>query len=201
MGYSIAAHAKDKRSRDFMYDFLEKYYREPFKVFGREAAYSYYATGKDLSYDHHSLAIGFDYNACEPERDYIFAVTRWMVLKIGQPKEIKGLGAAPVFYYDGGYCADNRWPLFIKSVWKNRVPEKWAWYVVNDVGHRSSLHKYKGVPRYDDADEAGKKAFLKEKSDYMKILCGFSLVEIDKILLRELKRLDRLWKKYIESKG
>lgn len=201
MGYSIAAHARDKRSRDLMYDYLEKHYREPFKVFGGEAAYSHYATGKDLSYDHHRLAIGFDYNACEPERDYIFAVTKWMVLKIGDTREYIGLGPVPTFYYDGGYCAADRWPLLIKAVWKNKVPKEWAWCVVNDVGHRSSLHKYKGVPRYDEADAVGKKAFLKEKSDNMKALCGYSLVEIDKILLRELKRLDRLWKEYTKFEG
>lgn len=197
MGYTIAAHAKDAHARDLMYDFMEKNYRgSPLVFYGKdEPCYSRLARGKDLSYDHNKLAIGFDYNACEPERDYIFAVVRWMALKIGKLVMVKDLGEAPMFYYDGGRCSDDRWPVLDKSVWKNKIHKERKWNVTNNVGHRSQLDKYKGVPRYDEADAAGKKALLKEISDLMKDMCGLSIEGIDALILKELRRLDRLWKK------
>jgi hypothetical protein len=202
MGYTIAAHARDAHSRDLMYEFMEKNYRKsPLVFYGKdELCYSRLACGKDLSYDHNKLAIGFDYNACEPERDYIFAVVRWMALKIGKLVMVKNLGETPMSYYDGGSTSDDRWPVLDKTLWKSKVPIKWDRCLTNSVGHRSQLNQYEGVPLYDEKDAIGKKEFIRERSNIMREMCGLSMEDIDAIIGKELKRLDRLWKKHTHIK-
>ena len=101
MGYSIAMRAENKNLQKKMIHFMKENYVLPHILFGRENDYSrltdnYGSNARrgrsGLSYDNNRMAIGFDFNACEPERDYIFAVTRWMALKVGAKKEFKGLG-------------------------------------------------------------------------------------------------------------
>lgn len=82
MGYSVAIRARSKKMKGILLDFMERNYRQPSELFNQEHNYS--KLTDDLSYDHGKNAVGFDYNACEPERDYIFAVCRWMAIKAGR---------------------------------------------------------------------------------------------------------------------
>lgn len=134
MGYTISTRAPNKKLQKLMADFMEKNYRPASEVFGFSADYSRFASNhynenSTLSYDNNKLALGFDFNTCEPERDYIFAATRWMALKIGQTREIKELGKVPIYVYDG----DDQWPVIIKG---SKVTKKWEWCVVSQTGFK-----------------------------------------------------------------
>lgn len=187
-----------------MIAFMEKNYTLPHKLFGGKADYSRFthncgdkdwAHQNGLSYDHNPLSIGFDYNACEPERDYIFDVTSWMALKIGAMRPYRG-ERVPFFYYDGGHCADDRWPLLIKRVWEKKIKgEKWRF--VDEVGHKPKITQFYGVPAFDDLKTVKEqKAFLEDRLQLYRDLGFAGYQEIDKILRTELKRLDKLWGKF-----
>lgn len=201
MGYSVAARASDKATLRRMIAFMEEHYREPHEVFGREHDYSRLAhnlgpKAERLSYDSNRLSLGFDYNACEPERDYIFAVVRWMALKMGALKKFKEVGEVPYVAYDGGRCAGDRWPVLTKKAWGRKVPECWAWTVTDSVGFKSLRRYREGCPAYDELEtKAARDKYIRDMSRAYKELYGYSFEEIDKILLRELRRLDRLWKR------
>ena len=181
---------------------MEKNYRKLNVVFGRKDNYSRLAMGNDsqtgLSYDRHKLSIGFDYNACDPERSYIFAVTRWMSLQIGKHWKHKSLPEVPTILYDGGHSADDRWPVLVKSTWSKKAPKDWDWCLTDSIGFKTVGEGFKGVPAYDGATPAGKKKFIKTMSLNMKALSGYSYEEQDVILLKELKRLNRFWRAYVD---
>jgi hypothetical protein len=194
MGYTIAAHAKNARLQTAMVVFMKEHYRKVDEFFPG-LGNSHLAVGKDLSYDSNKLAIGFDFNSAEPERDYIFAVTRWMALKVGGLIKVEGLTEkVPCIYYDGGRSKDERWPVLPRAQWKKKTPKKWGWCLTNEIGLRPSGLKFLGTPLYEAADAAGKKKLYIEHSQCMKDLCGYSFEEMDKIILKELKRLEAAWK-------
>lgn len=203
MGYSIAARAQNRTLLNKMTAFMEKYYREdPFKleiVFSRRAN-NLGPKNTHLSYDNNPMAIGFDYNACEPERDYIFAVTRWMALKIGSLTPKRHLGKVPYIAYDGGHCQDDRMPVLIREKWEDKISEEYRWALVDSVGFKPSHLKFIGVSFYDDLKtQKEKEAFIQRHSRIHKNLCGFNFEEIDKIIKKELGRLERLWKKTLDD--
>jgi len=194
MGYTIAAHAKNAKLQKAMLAFMEEHYRKPHEVFGGEHDYSRLDIGKDLSYDNHPRAIGFDFNACEPERDYIIDVTRWMALKVGKPVKVNMLPRkVPCTYYDGGENDEDRWPVLVRDEWKKEVSEKWDWCLANKLGHKPVARKFKGTPLWDSLDAEGRKKHMKEHSRYMKEFSGYSFEELDRILVKELKRLEKAW--------
>lgn len=82
MGYSIAAEARNVLLRDAMLAFMKRHYRNAPDVFGYEGGQYASNPETDLDYSHGDKLIGFDYNACDPEREYIFCVTRWMAIQI-----------------------------------------------------------------------------------------------------------------------
>lgn len=206
MGYSIACHAADKASFKRMAKFMAKKYRKPAKVFGLKNNYSRLATnmGKDacthLSYDRCPLAIGFDFNSCEPERDYIFDVVRWMALKIGEKKMFKGLGKkVPYICYDGGHCLDDRWPVLVEDEWKNKV-KSMKWCLVTAVGMSPLRYRFEGDGVLDKLEEKKKANYIAKRNELQKNICGFSMDEADKIIEKELQRLDKAWKKEYENR-
>jgi hypothetical protein len=206
MGYTIAAHAKNVKLQIAMIAFMKVQYRKSDEIFPGIGNYSRLAVGwfgdDALSYDKHKLAIGFDHSSAEPERDYIFAVTRWMALKIGSQIKVKGLTEkVPCIYYDGGHNEDERWPVLPRTKWKKKVPEKWNWCLTNDVGHRPTGLKFLGTPLYEAADAAGKKKLHIEHSRCMKDLCGYNFEEMDKLILKELKRLEAASVKFLLIAG
>jgi hypothetical protein len=191
MGYSVSVHAKDIPSLYKMWDFMQKFYTKPTTLFGRKDCYSRLATnfGKGarlygLSYDHSRSAIGFDYNACGLERDYIFQVVGWMTLKIGKTKTIRNVGEVPYYVYDG----HEKSLIFVESIWGDRIPKKYKYAAVNDVGFKSLASEYVGVPAYEK--ESNKQAWLEERLSAYSKLYGISWQEIDEKIHNELIRLD-----------
>lgn len=200
MGYTIACRAKDRKVLKKMADFMEVHYRKPHEIFNQKNDYSilsnnaFHTDDSKLSYDRNPLAIGFDYNACDPERDYIFSVTRWMALKIGKTKKFKSLDIeVPYYVYDGGHCGDDRWPLLVDTVWKDKDVGDYGWCIISPVGFKSKKHKYIGSPVWDSLNSKERKSYIDYLDKATKDLTGLSIKEIDSIIKRELLKLEKSW--------
>lgn len=192
MGYSISCIAKNKVLLLKMWEFLQEHYVEPAQLFNQKDNYSRLAINiadsTGLSYDHRKNAIGFDYNACEPERDYIFLVVKWMAIKIGKTIKIKNVGEVPYYIYDG----NEKCPIFVKTIW-NKIPDKYKSCIVDDVGFKSLADRYHGVPSFNEAPD--KKAWLEERLAIYFELTGMTWQDIDKKIHIELKKLDKAFVK------
>ncbi|MBD3262183.1 MAG: hypothetical protein GF334_11045 [Candidatus Altiarchaeales archaeon] len=193
MGYSIAIRAANKTLKKQMKSFMENNYRKPHELLGKKNDYSRFTD--DPSYDSHKRALGFDFNASGLERDYIFAVCRWMALKIGEvSSRWKKLGkAVPFTVYDGGKTNDDRWPVLVKSEWESVVPDDLAWCLVESTGFQNRYDHYRGLPlEYGESEEDAINKMIEAES----VLYGKPVEEVTKTIENELQRLDGLWKKH-----
>ena len=193
MGYSIAIRCKNKELKEKMITFMEANYRGWSKIGNQQDDYSRFSD--DLSYDSGKMAIGFDYNACEPDRDYIFAVCRWMALKIGRKRRWKELGLIPFYVCDGGHTADDRFPILVKDEWEKKAPNSYEWCLVTSTGFKPVENKYKGSPLYEEYKKKGRvnEFITKHTSIYENLFGGCK--KVNKLISDELKRLDDLWRK------
>ena len=203
MGYSIACHARSKRLLRLMRDFMESNYKEPHDLFHFKWKYSQSRLATNLgdeahglSYDHRRSAIGFDYNASDPERDYIFSITRWMTLKIGRRKFFKGIGTVPYLVYDGV----ESMPVLIATEWEGRVPKDYRGGFVDAKGYRPQEQRYRYLPRYKSANKKEKKALLYQLLGYFLREIGLSVEKVDRLISDELSYLDEEWERYIKTR-
>ena len=169
-----------------MEEFMRKNYIPPNKLFRLENNYScpsWEREGGDLSYDHGKKSLGFDYGACcDPERHYIYAILRWMALKIGKLKVFKGIGSIPYFVYDGFEAS----PI-ITGIPRNKIPEKYRWALYDKYGY-IGLGQAWGVPDPKQFYFAAALLMGGERN----------LKKYDKLMRDELKRLDKLWERTIK---
>lgn len=193
MGYSFAIRAANNKLKKKMKAFMDEHYHKPHELFGGKNDYSRFTD--DLSYDSHRMALGFDFNATEPERDYIFAVCRWMALKVGQVRaRWKSLGkAVPFTVYDGGLSNDDRWPVLVKDEWERVVPKDLDWCLVSSLGFKTYRDKFKGLPVQKGETE---EQVIDRMIEAQSCLFGRPVEEVEKLIEDELKRLDKLWKAY-----
>jgi hypothetical protein len=181
------------RLQRLMAEFMEKNYREWEEVCGRKGpSYSRFASNgypdsSRLSYDHAKSALGFDFNCGEPERDYIFAVTRWMALKVGTRRTYRDVGLVPFYVYDGGAETDSYWPILVD---RKDVPADRQWCVCTRTGFQSVRRKYDSILK------------SKDKTSHLLRLVGsilrnidLDIRKIDELMSGELDRLDSLWQK------
>ena len=131
MGYSIAIRCRSPKLKEKMIAFMEQHYQLPGQVFnvGGSSRFS-----DDLDYDHAKSALGFDYGACpDPERHYIFTVTKWMALKIGRRAWVKDLKEyVPYIAYDGYETC----PILPESLWQEKVPKSLRWAITDNIGYK-----------------------------------------------------------------
>ena len=207
MGYSISARCRNAQLQKCMTEFMEKNYRGWSEVSGiQKDDYSRFASnsydkGSTLSYEHAKLAVGFDYNACEPERDYIFAVTRWMALKVGSIKKYKDIGSVPFYVYDGGGEPDSYMPILVRDIWENKIPERRRWCLTSVLGFKTMKDKYVGTPLYEDYEKKGKlEEFYKKHLGFLFEYIKGGPDALDKLIREELERLNNLWEVSCESK-
>lgn len=188
MGYSIAMRCRSKALKKKMRAFMKTHYRGWAEIDDNQK-HSYSRFSDDLDYDGAKTALGFDYNACEPERDYIFAVCRWMAIKIGRKKKWKALGLVPYYVYDGY----ESWPILVEDEWKEKVPKKFVWCLYSSTGFKAMENKYKGVPLFEDYEKENRveEFFKKHMSIYFEIFGGFE--KVNELIKNELQRLDDLW--------
>src|SRR5574343_1336746 len=100
MGYSVAARAKNRELQTKMLAFLAKNFKLWPEVIGKPKRGSYASRPQSqLDYDHGRTSIGFDYNAYGGEREYIFAIFRWVAIKVG--RRTPGGAKIPFYVYDG----------------------------------------------------------------------------------------------------
>jgi hypothetical protein len=182
MGYSIAVHAKEEL-RDKMIKFMEKNFHEQHVVFGGKDSYARLTNNtrtKDerLSYDHNKMAIGFDYGGLdEIGHYYLYAICRWMALKVGQTMK-KKYGIVPFWVYDG--CEKS--PVLLDTEWKGKIPKEDEQYLTDKVGFKDYKRMYGDL-------------WNEEKAEAFKDLSGITVDELNNKTKAELERLDELWTK------
>lgn len=192
MGYSVTTRARSKKLLLNMWNFMQEHYTLPSDLFNQYGNYSRLAVNifedeYGLSYDSSKLAIGFDYNACEPERDYIYLVVKWMALKIGKTYKLRNVGEVPYYVYDG--C--EKTPILVESSWKDKISEEYKWALVNDVGFKSLSKSYVGVPAYEDAPDQEK--WIEKRLSVYSEIANMPWREVDKKIHDELKKLESLY--------
>lgn len=191
MGYTVATPIRDEESKARMLAFLEKNFRHWQDVCGgREGTQRFYRgplPDGELSYDKGPCRIGFDFNAGDYEREYIFAVCRWMALKVGRVDVVETSCCRlkyPVIVYDGddGQTEEDgtrppAWPVIRVEPNDGDLPEEHAWCAVDRWGCRD--FSVKSLPERVRRRER----MLVQDYGYD----GWAVVR------REMQRLDALW--------
>lgn len=180
MGYSIAIRPRSKKLQEKMIKFMEKNYKAPHVLFDEgDYSSSSEVPTDDLSYDNAKLTLGFDYS-CMPEyeHDYVFAVLRWMSLKIGRKRKWKNMPTSvPYIVYDGF----EAWPVIVEgTIPIEEIPEDKRWAIYTE--------QCENVLKYRDAKA---KKHFKARIKFIKELFGVK-GHLPKIT-EEIKRLDELW--------
>jgi hypothetical protein len=91
MGYTIAVHARTPQLQERMLRFMGNHYRSWREITGagQPGDFDGSALGptSELSYDKSEVPIGFDYGGLSGwEREYVYAVCRWMAIRVGKRK-------------------------------------------------------------------------------------------------------------------
>ena len=182
MGYSISAPIRDIKLRDKMWSFMNEHYEEPYVLFSVEFDYSRIAKSggsNGLSYDHGRCRIGFDYNSCAPERDYIFNVCRWISIVSGKTKSFEGIPEPVPYYIYDGY---EDMPIIIRGI--KGVDKKHKSAIVGKLG-------WKEPHRYDTKSFTGDETELEDIREAAREGKIYS-----KIVNPALRRLDKAWGAY-----
>jgi hypothetical protein len=168
MGYSVAAPVRSQELFEKMYRFIAKNFRMWPEVMGEPGWFSYASrplrTGQ-LSYDNGRRSIGFDYNAYGGEREYIFALVRWMAIKVGRRTPYAKI---PFYVYDGHEVE----PIYMTEPHDQRANTVDEWGVpVYDKENLTSGGKWRVLAMLETLDE------------------GDAL----DVIRKEIQRLDALW--------
>lgn len=183
MGYSIAVPVRGEKLRQKMQAFMDEHYRDTVELFPK--VYKYSDASKptaNLAYDDGKCRIGFNYNTSGSERQYIFALTRWMCLQVGRTKRLEifhGSGIVekvPYYVYEGNQAC----PIVLANEWKDKAPPRVGypneWEMHDEFGWLISNNRE--VSLIKRMYSAVTQRFLKEFET----------------LHDEIKRLDALWK-------
>lgn len=206
MSYSVSVRARTKKLQVLMFGFMESHYRRPSEIFRQKDDYSRFTSNHlsdeatHLSYDSHARAIGFDYSACEPERDYIFDVCRWMALKIGKVKEFKHLPFPVSCYcYDGLKNIPILAGVSITQI-KPEHRNTFNYLITTKLGYKSIIRRYSGVPAYEEARRSGEaKKYIEGYKELYSEMAGMPYEKLVKTIKKELRRLEGIWcRKYAE---
>jgi hypothetical protein len=147
MGYSVAVPIRSYELRDRMQELLDREYRTWPELHGgtkNDPVYVSPPMSKGLSYDHGRCGIGFDYNAHGGERHYVFALIRWMALRIGRRTPT---AKQPYYIYDGhevipiqreevpesGNSTVDCWGVPIETPNERKI--KGVWWVIYELTH------------------------------------------------------------------
>lgn len=153
MGYSISVHVSSDELRSKMLQFLEKGYRKWSVVCGKNPSKCHGSSRgptDDLSYGGTKTSIGFDYQSGMYgfERDYIYSLTRWMAIKVGDrktemptdededgPAEVVAFPEPiPYYKYD---CDSHLTPILVVTEEQEAaLPEEHRHWAVDELGVR-----------------------------------------------------------------
>lgn len=185
MGYSVAVPVRSEKLRHKMQTFMDENFRDTTILFPKVYKYSDASNPtNNLAYDHGKCRIGFNFNTSGSERQYIFALTRWMALQIGRKRTLQIFrgtdtrASVPYYVYDG----DEACPIRLSDEWKDKAPSR------EDIGGGE----------WEMHDEFGwlvkgnhHVSFIKKMYDAL--VQRTMLAELQ-TLHDEIKRLDGLWK-------
>lgn len=134
MGYSAATPIENMKARDEMLAFLHANMRPAYQINLRVKKEHDWTQDvlSDLYYDSGHIKIGFNFSIssffCG---DYGFAILRWIALRVGSKRCLKGYSEpVPYYRYDG--CVSI--PVLLRSVWEGRVPEGHKGVLVDEHG-------------------------------------------------------------------
>lgn len=136
MGYSVSVNCKSQQAQTRMLKFLEKNFKHWGVLNGGSPDEARYISDpqNDLYYAHGKHQIGFNYGAWganTAEREYYFALLRWVSIQVGQRRKSVRLvdhnktykfdKPVPVFIYDGY----DHWPVLIDKPKTSKL--SWCW--------------------------------------------------------------------------
>lgn len=183
MGYTIAAPVRSEKQKRLMTLFLEVEFRHFKSDLGRKEfytsiplpdGYAYYGRSiRNLTYDGGGCRIGFNLNASNGEREYIFTLTRWIALKVGRLKRFELFEDKANYYVFDGYEAV---PVLVRGQWKH-VPKKYRFVMCDPLGRNEPLLRPLGRP------------------SAIQLFFGDD-PKTRKWIAKEMERLDRAWTKY-----
>lgn len=118
MGYSAATPIKSRKAQQKMLSFLREHLRPAHWNNPDDQCAWMRAMTDDLSYDQSKLKIGFDYfNSQNFYGEYLFAVLRWMALRVGRKVRLKDYTEPIPYYMIDGYMPV---PVLLRSTWEGR---------------------------------------------------------------------------------
>lgn len=227
MGYSLAIPVKSDELRQKFLSFMQKNFRHWYVVCGKDPS-EWHGSASDptdrVSYGDAKTSIGFDYQSGMYgfERDYIYSVTRWMAVKVGDRTVRMDVGEddyqvvvfqepTPYYIYD---CDTNPTPvLVVTEEQEAALPDdqrQWAvdrWGVrvgptcidsqfmscSGIVGKNTGLiDDMNGLGCIPKEDEARSAWMASRREIFLKYLKP----EIDEniaLIREEIQRLDQLW--------
>jgi len=136
MGYSVSVTIRSRQLQARMRAFLEDSYRPWPEILDEDERADFRGPSDTLEYAHAKCQLGFDYLAGGgAEREYIYALIRWMALRIGRRKRLFRMGslkrAVPYYVYDGVEAT----PVLLNSEWSD-APTRFLPFQVDPYGLR-----------------------------------------------------------------
>lgn len=209
MGYSMGARAKNVALKKQMLAFLDEHYRCWPQVLGQDEEHWWFNASPpkgspDLSYDYAKTAVGFDHSGLHGwQRPYLYAVSRWIALKVGPRKRRFSKDTikpnvldepAPFMTYDG----DDHWPVIVRTVKEAaKLPKRQQWCATSPLGlptgprrfHRATSYALEAMLGEKELNEVFKAiAADLEKSNYVNLPGGQPRITVhENIRLKHLK--------------
>lgn len=127
MGYSISCPARSKKLRDQMLDFMEANFKSWEALDGKEPSEYDIVPTMHLGYDNGKCRIGFNYGPMRSgHRAYVYAVLKWMCLRVGKRKRLCVMHGTDVFdsvhYYV--YDGHDACPIGLISEFEEKLPPR-----------------------------------------------------------------------------
>jgi hypothetical protein len=224
MGYSIGFLARSPALAKRTASFMRKHYRPWPEVAGDGSGSGQYASGprESLAYDKRKGVIGVDYGPVSGwEREYAFAIVRWMAIRAGRRRSSFRKDAvtphvlespAPYMTYDGY----ENWPILVVASAKElrAVPKSARWCATDRLGMKAEpwrqiatvLFDLKGVNVTKVMARASREAgphpergkhwnWVERREKALLRLCRGQFDLANRVMERELERLDALWEK------
>lgn len=120
MGYSIATPIRGRKDKERMLQFLREHLRPAYQInpgVNRDFDWTF-EVSDTLNYDQNALKIRFNYSiAFGFCREYGEALLRWMALRVGSKRRLKGCTEPVPYYRYDGYMPI---PVLLRSTWEGR---------------------------------------------------------------------------------
>jgi hypothetical protein len=180
--------------------FLEDSYRPWPDILDEDEEADFRGPSDKLEYAHAKCQLGFDYVAAGgAEREYVYALIRWMALHIGRRKRQFRMGTlkrpAPYYVYDGVEAT----PVLLGPEWLD-APECFGPYQVDPFGLRIDDGPARTLAWYhipEGTYERVSATHQKETSEAIREALIESGIERARTILQfiraEVARLDVLW--------